>query len=63
MHFYSYEMIKSTWQEEPEKRPSFADTVQFFHHLSIEVSDEPVIDAENDGGYLDVSQEQTTLHD
>ena len=57
-------MIKSTWQEEPEKRPSFADIVQFFHHLDIKVSQEDegssaAIDAENDSGYLDVFQEQT----
>ena len=60
-------MIKSTWNEEPEKRPIFSDIVQFFHDQNIEDSliDEAnslSVDAENDNGYLDVHfQEQTVI--
>ena len=28
-------MIKSTWQEEPEKRPSFSDIVRFLQDQNI----------------------------
>ena len=57
-------MTRSTWQEEPEKRPSFTDIVQFFHDQNVEDSsidetNSPTIDAENDSGYLDVFQKQT----
>ena len=64
--YFSYEMMKSTWHEEPEKRPPFADVVKFLHEQNIE--DTPieeaggtVVDAESDSGYLDVFQAQTTL--
>ena len=53
-------MIKGTWQEEPEKRPSFTDIVQFFHEQNVEYT--PVDEAENitidsksDNGYLNIS--------
>ena len=53
-------MIKSTWQEEPEKRPSFSDIVHFLQDQNI--TDTPVDEAEitsvgtkNDGAYLDLS--------
>ena len=60
-------MIKSTWHEEPEKRPSFTKVVQFLHeHVG---EDTPVdkadgsahVDAENDSGYLDLFQAQTVI--
>ena len=61
-------MIKSTWKEEPEKRPLFSDIVQFFHAQNIEDSfvDEGnslAVHAENDSGYLDIRfQEQTVIN-
>ena len=58
--------MKSTWHEEPEKRPSFSDVVKFLHEHNIEDTpikgaDGTVADAESDGGYLDIFQAQTTL--
>jgi len=52
--------MKSTWQEEPEKRPSFTDIVEFFHEQNIQESlvDEAanaVGDNRSDSGYLDLS--------
>ena len=56
-------MIKSTWQEEPEKRPSFSDIVHFLYDQKI--TDTPVDEAEitsvgtnNDSAYLDLSNSQ-----
>jgi len=53
-------LIKSTWHEEPEKRPSFTDIVEFFHEQNIQES--PVDEATNDvggngsdSGYLELS--------
>ena len=59
-------MIKSTWKEEPEKRPTFTDIVQFFHDQNIQDSpidetNSPTVDAENGSGYLDVFQ-KTSCH-
>ena len=58
--FFRYEMIKSTWQEEPEKRPSFSDIVRFLQDQNI--TDTPVDEAEitsvgtkNDSAYLNLS--------
>ena len=47
-------MIKSTWQEEPEKRPSFSDIVRFLQDQNI--TDTPVDEAgtKNDSAYLDL---------
>ena len=52
-------MIKSTWQDEPEKRPSFSDIVRFLQDQNI--TDTPVDEAEitsvgtkNDSAYLDL---------
>ena len=49
-------MMKDTWNEEPEKRPSFTDIVKFLHEQNIEdtliVGTD--INDENDSGYLDV---------
>ena len=52
-------MIKCTWEEEPENRPSFADIVQFFHEQNVSV-EETFIDetdsaiGDNDSGYLEI---------
>ena len=60
---YRYEMMENTWHEEPEKRPSFTDIVQFLQGQNIE--DTPVdetestvhviIETKNDNSYLDLS--------
>ena len=56
-------MIKCTWEEEPEKRPLFADIVQFFHEQNFSTEDtfmdEIVHSAmanDSDSGYLDIFQ-------
>ena len=54
-------MIKSTWKEEPEKRPSFSDIVQFFHAQNIDSEVTPIDEkdgtiVDNDSGYLDIFQ-------
>ena len=56
-------MIKCTWEEEPEKRPSFADIVQFFQEQNfstednfIDEIDDSAITSDNDSGYLDIFQ-------
>ena len=57
--YFSFEMIKCTWEEEPENRPSFADIVQFFHEQNVSV-EETFIDetdsaiGDNDSGYLEI---------
>ena len=33
---YRYEMIRNTWYEEPEKRPSFTDIIQVLHEQNVE---------------------------
>ena len=53
--------MKTTWHEEPEKRPSFADIVQFLHGQNIEdtpinETDSAISDSENDSSYLDILQ-------
>ena len=48
--------MKSTWEHEPEKRPSFTDIVQFFDKQNIEVLDTAVVDNTNDSGYIDIFQ-------
>ena len=58
---FSYEMMKTTWKEEPAKRPSFNDIVQFFHAQKIEDPsvDEihgAIVDNKNDSGYVDIFQ-------
>ena len=55
----SYEMMKSTWEQEPEKRPSFTDIVQFFDAQKIEgasIYDEidSATDDDNNSGYIDI---------
>lgn len=52
-------MIKSTWEQEPEKRPSFTDIVQFFHAqkiegASIDETDGATVDNKNNSGYIDI---------
>ena len=56
-------MLKRTWLEQPQERPSFADIVQFFHQQNIKDSlthaderDTFVGDAESacDSGYLEL---------
>ena len=60
-------MIKSTWKEEPEKRPSFSDIVQFFRAQNID-SEDTLIDktdsiiVDNDSGYLDIFQSETVIN-
>ena len=54
-------MIKSTWKEEPEKRPSFSDIVHFFHAQNIDSEVTPIDEkdgtiVDNDSGYLDIFQ-------
>ena len=54
-------MMESTWHEEPEKRPSFTDIVQFLQEQNIEdaVMDDTdcaSVDGERDSGYLVVFQ-------
>ena len=57
-------MIESTWQEEPESRPTFTDIVQFFHDQNIKdtLVDEVeniTVGTEKNNGYLDLSNSQT----
>ena len=52
-------MMKDTWQEEPEKRPSFIDIVQFLQEQNIEDTtmddtNHATADGERDSGYLAV---------
>lgn len=56
-------MIKCTWEEESEKRPSFADIVQFFQEqgfsdedIFIDEIDHNANASDNDSGYLDIFQ-------
>ena len=55
---FSYEIIKSTWQEEPKERPSFSNIVQFFLEQDI-IEVTPMYETDdimddNDSGYLDI---------
>ena len=52
-------MIKTTWNEEPEKRPLFSDISQFLYNQNINLEDTPVDETDgtsvdNDSGYLDI---------
>ena len=57
--YFSYEMMKSTWHEEPEKRPSFTDVLKFLNEQNIQdtLNEEVDADTTNDSGYLDIFQE------
>ena len=50
--------MKHTWNEEPEKRPSFTDIIKFLHEQNIEdtLLDNPdsVTVEDGDSGYLDI---------
>ena len=49
--------MRDTWNEEPEKRPSFTDIVKLLHEQNVEdtlIDDGTDINDESDSGYLDV---------
>ena len=57
-----FDMMESTWQDEPEKRPTFVDIVHFFHNQNIKDGRTQVDHARNiivgtkkDSGYLKLS--------
>ena len=48
-------MIKSTWQEKPQERQSFADIVQFFHMTDDPLDERDIfVESARDGGYLEL---------
>ena len=54
-------MINSTWHEEPEKRPSFTDMVNFLHEqnaedASVDEAETAAVETKNDSSYLDLSK-------
>ena len=50
-------MINSTWHEEPEKRPSFTDMVNFLHEdASVDKAETTFVETKNDSSYLDLSK-------
>ena len=58
--------MKTTWKEEPEKRPSFSNIVQLLHEQNIDSEDTPIdetnaIIVDNDNGYLDIFQAETVI--
>ena len=48
-------MIKSTWHEEPGKRPSFTDIVQFLQEQNIEATPVDETGRTIDAEYLNLS--------
>jgi len=50
---HRYDILKGTWNEEPEKRPCFADIVQILY-VAVNNSKDSVNDIENHSDYLDV---------
>ena len=49
-------MIKSTWQEEPQERPSFADIVQFLHMIDDPLDERDIfVESAHGSGYLRVN--------